>query len=46
MGEKRSVYAALRRNLKERDHLGYPGVDARIIVRWPSGSEFVCVCVY
>ena len=21
-------------NLKEKDHLGYPGVDGRIILRW------------
>jgi len=21
-------------NLRERDHLGYPGIDGRIILRW------------
>ena len=25
-------------NLRERDHLGVPGVDGRIILRWISGS--------
>jgi len=25
-------------NLKERDHLGDPSVDRRIILRWTSGS--------
>jgi hypothetical protein len=25
-------------NLKERDHLGDPGIKGRIIVRWISGS--------
>jgi hypothetical protein len=34
MGEKRSVYRVLVRNLRERDHLGDPGVDGRIILRW------------
>jgi hypothetical protein len=30
MGERRAVYGFLR----ERDHLGDPGLDGRIIVRW------------
>jgi hypothetical protein len=33
MGERRSVYRVLVGNLRERDHLGDPGVDGRII-RW------------
>jgi hypothetical protein len=34
MGEKRDVYRTLVwGNLRERDHLGDPGVDARIILR-------------
>jgi len=32
MGERRGVYRS--RNLRERDHLGDPGVDGRIILRW------------
>jgi len=32
MGEKRGVYRS--GNLRERDHLRYPGVDGRIILRW------------
>jgi len=29
------VYAGFRRgNMRERDHLGEPGVDGRIILRW------------
>jgi hypothetical protein len=30
-GETRGVY---REDLRERDHLGDPGVDGRIILRW------------
>jgi len=34
MGEGRGVYRIFWwRNLKERDHLGDPGVDGRIILR-------------
>jgi len=33
MGERRGVYRVLVGNLKERDHLGDPGVDRRIILR-------------
>jgi len=34
MGERRSVYRVLVGNLRERDNLGDPGVDRRIILRW------------
>jgi len=34
MGERRGVYGVLQGNLSERDHLGDPGVDGRIILRW------------
>jgi hypothetical protein len=38
MGESRGVYRVLVGNLRERDHLGDPGVDGRIIynciLRW------------
>ena len=35
MGERRGVYRVLVcGNLRERDHLGDPGVDGRIILRW------------
>jgi len=34
MGERRGVYRVLVRKLRERDHLGDPGVDGRIILRW------------
>jgi len=33
MGERRGVYRVLVGNLRERDHLGDPGVDWRIILR-------------
>jgi hypothetical protein len=33
MGEKRDVYRVLVGDLRERDHLGDPGVDGRIILR-------------
>ena len=33
-GEKRGVYRVWWGNLRERDHLGDPGVDCRIILRW------------
>jgi hypothetical protein len=34
MGDRRSVYRVLVGNLREEDHLGDPGVDGRIILRW------------
>jgi hypothetical protein len=34
MWERRGVYGVLVGNLRERDHLGHPGVDGRIILRW------------
>jgi hypothetical protein len=33
MGERRGVYRVSVGNLRERDHLGDPGVDERIILR-------------
>jgi hypothetical protein len=33
-GERRGVYRSLVGNLKERGHLGNPGTDGRIILRW------------
>jgi hypothetical protein len=34
MGEERGMYRVLIGYLRERDHLGDPGIDARIILRW------------
>jgi len=34
MGERRGLYRVLVGNLRERDHLVYPGVDGRKILRW------------
>jgi hypothetical protein len=34
MGERRGAYRYWWGNLRERNHLGDPGVDARIILRW------------
>jgi len=31
---RKGVYRVLAENLRERDHLGDPGVDGRIILRW------------
>jgi hypothetical protein len=33
MGERRGVYKVLVRNLRERNHLGDPVVDGRIILK-------------
>jgi hypothetical protein len=33
-GGERGVYRVLAGNLRERDHLGDPGVGGRIILRW------------
>jgi hypothetical protein len=33
-GEKRAIYRVLEGSVWERDHLGDPGVDGRIILRW------------
>jgi hypothetical protein len=48
MGEGRAVCRVLVGNMRERDHLGYPGVDGRIILKcifrkwivgvWPGSS--------
>jgi hypothetical protein len=38
MGERRGVYRVLVGILKERDHLGDPGVDGRMILSGSSGS--------
>jgi len=34
VGERRGIYNAWGRNLRERHHLGDPGVDERIVLRW------------
>ena len=34
MGERSGVYRVLVGNLRERGHLGDPGIDGRIILRW------------
>jgi hypothetical protein len=34
MGEARGGYRILVGKLRERDHLGEPGIDRRIILRW------------
>jgi len=34
MGQRRGVYSVLVGNLRERDHLGDPGIDGRVILRW------------
>jgi hypothetical protein len=34
MGERRDVYGVWWGNLKERDNLGDPGINGRIILRW------------
>jgi hypothetical protein len=34
MGESRSIYRVFVGNLKERYHLGDPGVDGMIILKW------------
>jgi hypothetical protein len=34
MGERRGVYRVWWGNLRERNHLGDPGIDVRIILRW------------
>jgi hypothetical protein len=33
-GERRAAYSVLVENPRERDHLGDPGVDGTIILRW------------
>jgi hypothetical protein len=33
MRKGRSIYRVLVRNLRERDHFEYPGVDGRIILK-------------
>jgi hypothetical protein len=34
MGERRGMYRVLMGNLRERDNLGDPGIDGRLILRW------------
>jgi len=34
MGERRGVYRVWWGNLRERDHLGDPGVGGRLVLRW------------
>ena len=34
MGEGRGVHRVLVGNLRERDHLGDPDIDGRVILRW------------
>jgi hypothetical protein len=34
MGERRGFYRVLVGKPKEKDHLGDPGVDGRIILKW------------
>ena len=34
MGERKGLYRVLVRKSEERDHLGDPGIDGRIILRW------------
>jgi hypothetical protein len=33
-GEERRIQGFDGKNLRERDHLGEPGIDGRIILRW------------
>jgi len=33
-GERRGRYMLLVRNQKERDHLGDPGANGRLLLRW------------
>jgi hypothetical protein len=33
MGERRSVYSVWWGNMRDRNHLGEPGIDGRIILR-------------
>jgi len=34
MGDRRSVFMVLEGKPEGKDHLGEPGVDGRIILRW------------
>jgi hypothetical protein len=34
IGERRGVCRVFVRKVRERDHLGDPGVDERVIIRW------------
>jgi len=34
MGERRGIYRVLLGKPEGRDHLGEPGIDGRIILRW------------
>jgi len=34
MGERRGIYRVWLGNVREKDHLGDPGIDGMIILRW------------
>jgi hypothetical protein len=43
MGERKDTHGFGGENLRERDHLGDPGVDGRIILRWIFGNWDECI---
>jgi len=42
-GEERRIHDFLWGNLSERDHLGDPGVNGRVILRWILRKWDVCL---